>query len=224
MDPLSDAKVIDSWKTNAAAWSRAIRENTIASRNLVTNKAIVDAVTSRSPQTVLDIGCGEGWLVRALSEKGIEVLGVDAVPALIDRARAAGGGEFQVATYEAISEGALDVKVDVAVANFSLIGKESVDDLVHRVPSMLAPQGAFIVQTLNPIVANGSAPYENGWRPGSWTGFSPEFTDPAPWYFRTMGSWLQLFADSGFSAVDVREPSSPATGLPASVIFVAEFA
>src|ERR1700674_1682806 len=70
-DPLSDARIVDSWRKNASPWTTAVRENQIASRALVTNKAIIDAVLSRSPRTVLDIGCGEGWLVRSLSEHGI---------------------------------------------------------------------------------------------------------------------------------------------------------
>ena len=64
---------------------------------------------SAAPSTVLDIGCGEGWLVRALAERGIRAIGVDVVPSLIERATQAGGGEFRVASYEMIAAGALDL-------------------------------------------------------------------------------------------------------------------
>src|SRR5256885_2172438 len=111
--PLSDARILESWERNATPWTAAVRENQIESRRLVTNAAIVDAVLSRSPRTVLDLGCGEGWLVRTLSERGIRAIGVDAIPALIDQAARTGGGEFRVASYEDIAAGALDVTVDV---------------------------------------------------------------------------------------------------------------
>jgi len=75
-----------------------VRGNQIESRALVTNQAIVDAVLSRSPSTVLDIGCGEGWLVRALSSHGIDAVGVDVVPELIEHAKQAGGGTFRVSS------------------------------------------------------------------------------------------------------------------------------
>src|SRR4051812_29277257 len=175
MDPLSDAKIIDSWHKNAAPWADAVRESQIESRRLVTNQAIIDAVVARNPKTALDIGCGEGWLARALAERGIRAIGVDVVPDLIERATRAGGGEFRVASYQDIAAGALDVRVDVAVANFAMIGKESVDDLVASASRLLTPGGALIIQTLHPVIGAGDFPYKDGWREGSWSGFSSAF-------------------------------------------------
>src|SRR5687768_13531725 len=125
----NDAHVIASWQKNAVAWTAAVRENQIESRSLVTNQAIVDAVLSRSPSTALDIGCGEGWLVRALSSHGIDATGIDVVPALIEQAKQAGGGTFRVASYDQLVDDEPATKVDIAVANFSLIGEEPVERL-----------------------------------------------------------------------------------------------
>jgi 2-polyprenyl-3-methyl-5-hydroxy-6-metoxy-1,4-benzoquinol methylase len=221
-DPLSDARIVDSWRKNASPWTTAVRENQIASRALVTNKAIVDAVLSRSPRTVLDIGCGEGWLARALAEHGVSAVGVDVVPALIEQARKAGGGEFRISSYEDIAAGRLDISVDLVVANFSLIGKESVEGVIRRAPSLLNSGGSLVIQTLHPVASCGDESYADGWRTGSWAGFSEEFSDPAPWYFRTMESWETLLADSGFRILETREPVHPETGKPASVIFIAQ--
>lgn len=224
IDPLSDEKIVESWHRNAAPWTAAVRESRIESRKLVTNQAIVDAVLGRSPGTILDIGCGEGWLARALAEQGIRAVGVDVVPDLIEQAKRGGGGDFRVASYEDIAAGALDVQVDVAIANFSLIGKESVENLVGHAPKLLTKGGALIVQTLHPVVASGDLPYVDGWRTGSWTGFSTDFADPAPWFFRTIASWVALFTGSGFNLTELREPLHPATGRPASAIFICEVA
>jgi 2-polyprenyl-3-methyl-5-hydroxy-6-metoxy-1,4-benzoquinol methylase len=222
MDPLSDEKIIDSWHTNATPWTAAVRDKRIESRKLVTDQAIVDAVLSRRPKSVLDIGCGEGWLSRALAERGVErTVGVDVVPTLVEQARSAGGGEFRVASYEGIADGELDLSVDVAVANFALIGKDAVDALIRTSPSLLEPGGALVIQTLHPLVAGGDQAYQDGWRTGSWAGFSDDFSDPAPWYFRTLATWVELIASSGLTIQEMREPMHPATRKPASVIFIA---
>jgi 2-polyprenyl-3-methyl-5-hydroxy-6-metoxy-1,4-benzoquinol methylase len=224
VDPLSDEKIIDSWLKNAEPWTTAVRQDQIESRRLVTNRAIVDVVLARRPRTALDIGCGEGWLSRALTEQGVDVVGVDVVPELIERARQGGGGDFRVASYEDIAAGTLNLRVDAAVANFSLIGSDSVSGLIARAPGLLTPGGVLIIQTLHPIVACGEEPYRDGWRSGSWAGFSDDFTDPAPWYFRTLESWVQLLVESGLRLTSIHEPLHPGTGKAASIIFVAQAA
>jgi SAM-dependent methyltransferase len=220
--PLSDARIVESWHQNASPWTEAVRSREIRSRNLVTDRAIVDAILQRSPGSVLDLGCGEGWLARELSRHSIRVIGVDVVPGLIERAQNAGGGEFRVVSYEDISGGALDLSVDAVVCNFSLLGKESVEGIFATVPRMLHEGGFFIVQTVHPVVACGDLPYEDGWRMGSWEGFSADFTNPAPWYFRTVETWKNLFSTSGLTLLETREPVHPDTRAPASILFIGE--
>lgn len=157
MSSHNDAAVLASWSRNADPWVTAVRENEIASRVLVTNAAIVEAVRARHPRTAVDLGCGEGWLVRALPE--VRMVGVDAVPELVEAARLAGGGEFRQLSYEQIAAGELDLAVDLAVCNFSLIGKEAVDGLFRAAPTYLRRGGALVVQTVHPLASCGDAAY-----------------------------------------------------------------
>lgn len=223
-EPFSDAKIVESWGINAVPWTAAVREGQIESRKQITDQAITDSVVSRLPRSVLDIGCGEGWLVRELATRNMHVVGTDAVQKLIEEARRAGGGDFRVLSYEEIAAGKLKVSVDVVVCNFALLGKESVEGVFGAVPSLLNSHGAFVVQTLHPVMACGDLPYRDGWREGSWAGFSTDFSNPAPWYFRTLESWIKLFIDNGFQLCEVREPIHPKTRKPASIIFVGETA
>jgi 2-polyprenyl-3-methyl-5-hydroxy-6-metoxy-1,4-benzoquinol methylase len=222
MTQSQDEELIESWHKNAMPWTRAVRNAEIESRALVTDQAILDAILSRSPRSALDIGCGEGWLSRALSQRGIDVTGIDVVPELIEKAKNAGGGVFHVASYEEVAKTALSISVDVAVCNFSLIGNESVDGIMSTVPRMLNPSGSLVVQTIHPIAGSGGLPYEDGWRSGSWPGFNSDFIDPPPWYFRTMTSWEALFTRNRMALIETREPTNPHTRQSASIIFIAE--
>jgi len=222
MSLFSEAKIVESWQKNALPWAAAVRRGEIQSRKLATDRAIVDAVLSRSPSSVLDIGCGEGWLARELAAETIRVTGVDSIPPVIERAQSAGGGQFFVASYEEIAAGRLAISADVIVCNFSLLGNESVEGVFRAVPRMLNRSGSFIIQTIHPVAACGNLPYQDGWREGSWDGFSADFTDPAPWYFRTLETWKDLFSKNGLRLIETREPTHPITQRPASAIFIGE--
>jgi 2-polyprenyl-3-methyl-5-hydroxy-6-metoxy-1,4-benzoquinol methylase len=220
---VSDAHIIQSWHRNAAPWSAAVRNREIESRRLATDAAMVEAVRRQGGATALDLGCGEGWLARTLAGHGYQVTGVDVVPALIEAAQAAHpAGDYRVQSYESIGAGELDVSVDVVVANFSLIGKEAVEGVLRRVPALLAWGGACVVQTLHPATARGVHPYTDGWRDGSWAGFSADFIDPPPWYFRTVSGWIALLHSSGLRLREMEEPVHPTSGDPLSLILVAE--
>jgi len=216
----SDKKILESWKKNASPWLAAIRGKQIESRALVTDSAIVESITTISGNTVLDIGCGEGWLARELAQCGLLVTGIDAVLALINDAKELGGGTFHVLEYENISDKTIAEEYDIAVCNFSLLGKESVEYLFQVMPSLLKKGGYFVVQTLHPDTCCGELDYLDGWRVGSWAGFSEAFSDPAPWYFRTKETWIRLFQSNGFNIESVNEPINPNTGLAASLILV----
>jgi SAM-dependent methyltransferase len=219
---LTDEKIVESWSRNTDPWVAAVRGREIASRALVTDAAIVEAVRSCAPHSGVDLGCGEGWLVRALPE--VAMVGVDASAGLVEAARVSGGGDFRVMSYEEIAEGRLQLAVDVAICNFSLIGEASSAGLLRAAPTYLRPGGTLVVQTVHPLVSCGDAPYADGWREGSWAGFSSDFTDPPPWYFRTLASWVALFLDSGLRLTALREPTHPDTGKPVSLILMGQLA
>ncbi|MDH5778145.1 MAG: class I SAM-dependent methyltransferase [Gammaproteobacteria bacterium] len=221
MKSLSDKKIIESWHKNAHAWINAIRNNEIQSRVEITNQAIIDTILDLKPKSVLDIGCGEGWLVRELCQKGIDTLGIDVVAELIDYAQQTGKGRFDLISYEQLATNTLNEKFDLVVCNFSLLGKESVEDIFNIIPTLLNPGGHFVIQTLHPKTACGHLEYKDGWRDGSWDGFNKQFSDPAPWYFRTLASWERLYDTNSLNLLNNLEYFCQNNKL-VSIVFVAQ--
>jgi len=217
----NEEKIIASWKTNAASWIEIIANNGIESRKLITNKAIVDAVSNSQPVTALDLGCGEGWLSKTLQEKGIRVTGADVVPALIEKAKERITADFIVASYEdiAASTNLFGQQFDAIIINFALIGKESTDHILAALPRYLSQNGKLFIQTLHPFSRKSIDDYTTGWKDGSWEGLGGQFTMPYQWYFRTLEDWYLLLDRSGFHQLKVHDVLHPHSSLPLSVIF-----
>ncbi|HEX8243450.1 MAG TPA: class I SAM-dependent methyltransferase [Longimicrobium sp.] len=219
-DPL--LQIERSWTANAAAWTSAVRERRIESRRLATDGAILEAVLACGPRRVLDLGCGEGWLARALAERGVDAVGVDASAPLVEEARAV-GGVFHVLSYDDLGTPAADVlgaPFDVVSANFSLLG-DPLDDVLRAARRLMSPEGFLVVQTAHPWTARGDEPYADGWRVERFAGFGEGFAEPMPWYFRTLASWVGLIRGAGLHLTSVREPVHPESGIPLSLLLTA---
>ena len=219
--PSLESTLLQSWHANAEAWIEVIRSGAIESRQQVTDQAILLAIMGRQPERVLDLGCGEGWLLRALADRGIDAAGVDGDARLIEAARAAGSTKVHVARYAALVDAEIDVgrDYDLICANFSLLHQDIIP-LLAAMHALLVPGGAMIIQTLHPwAVAAGN--YQDGWREESFAAFKGQW-QPMPWYFRTLSSWLNALDMAGFQLVSLQEPQHPQSQLPQSLLMVAE--
>ncbi|OYQ37792.1 hypothetical protein CHU95_00330 [Niveispirillum lacus] len=213
---------LDSWYANASNWSKAIADGAIPSRRLVTDQAIISAILEGPATCILDVGCGEGWLARALTAQGRPVVGVDAVPALIDKCRALAGGvdTYHVASYADIiaDPDRIGSGFDLIVMNFALMDEDP-RPLLSALRRIAAPGGRMLIQTLHPGSLDG--PYENGWRTETFVGFEGEANwTPMPWYFRTIASWVDAVA-TDWHLTALKEPLNPVTRKPASLILMA---
>ncbi len=212
-----EQEVRDAWQANASAWSRAVRSGAIGSRARVTDAAVINQIKKSRPRSILDLGCGEGWLCRALKAEGIDTVGIDLVPALIAAAAAADpDGVYHCLDYDQLSR--LPLRVDAVIANFSLFSADLASTLA-AVSDLVVPGGSLIIQTLHPWVA-GTESYDDDWRLERFTDLDGGFPAASPWYFRTLSSWTQTFCESGWRLQTIQEPVDPATDLPASILFI----
>lgn len=221
---MNDDEILLSWHANAEAWATAVGGGVIESRAAVTNDAIVQAIRRHSPLRVLDVGCGEGWLVRELVNRGTDTIGIDAVAELTGRAAALGAGSFETVSYEDLIAGRWTppAPIDAAVCNFSLLGEGVVENLLRRLAVLLEQDGKLFVQTVHPATQTepDGSPAADGWRRETWQGFGRGFERPAPWYFRGRDSWVRLFEACGYRLLEMEEPRRPGGHRADSLLFV----
>ncbi len=170
------------------------------------------------PGSILDLGCGEGWLAGRLRDKlGCRTVSVDGSAELIRLApRTDPAGDYRILDYAAITAhpGQLGGPFDVAVANFALL-TEDFSSLLH---TLRAVAGSLVIQTVHPWTACGDAPYIDGWREETFATFGSDGWTPMPWYFRTLASWHRELAAAGWRVDELREPLDPANGRPFSLL------
>jgi 2-polyprenyl-3-methyl-5-hydroxy-6-metoxy-1,4-benzoquinol methylase len=224
-DSHSPADLLDhSWDENAKAWTVTVRDGRIESRRVATDRAIVDAVLRHAPRRVLDVGCGEGWLCRALGKHGIDCVGVDGSADLIRAARSADPeGEYHLLRYGDIDRLTEIVKVsatDVAVCNFALL-HEQIARILVAVHAVLRPGGILLIQTVHPWAVSDGSDYVDGWRTEDFAWSSCRFPKAMPWYFRTLESWTAVILDNGFVLDAIAEPLHPESRKPLSLLLAA---
>ncbi len=214
--------IVKSWAANAKKWIKTIENSEIESRRLVTNTVILQSILQQKPASVLDIGCGEGWLVNTLTKHKINAIGIDATKALIKNAKTKGKGMFKVMDYETLIKG-VDFEAmpfDLISINFALFENKKTAWLIKKLPHYLSKEGKIIIQTLHPFSIATEEAYKSAWRKDSWKGLKRNFTQPYKWYFRTLADWVKLFTKAGLVLEAIKEPLHPKTGQSASIVFI----
>jgi 2-polyprenyl-3-methyl-5-hydroxy-6-metoxy-1,4-benzoquinol methylase len=216
------ADIKRSWDANAQVWIRAVRQKIISSRKIGTDRFIVEAIKRLNPKSVIDIGCGEGWLVRQLSDdSSCQVTGIDGCEQLIKNAQSAHPrGHYSVQDYDhlALHPETLEGPYDVAVCNFALLDKNLVP-LLSAIRHNLNSNGSLLIQTLHPSSSNSDDDTRDGWRSEDFSALGSDPWQEMPWYFRTLTSWKHTLASAGFSTTASDGPGDPKTEKPLSILF-----
>ena len=209
-----------SWEINAEEWIKVIDQNEIASRQF-TNEAILNVLFKSKAQKILDVGCGEGWLTRAITKMGKVGVGMDCTVSLLENARTKGNETYYNLSYDDLIEGSKipETLFDAAVFNFCIYQNEELVPLLQEVKKSLTPNGEIIIQTLHPFfLIQNQLPYTSQWISDSWKGLPGNFSQGHSWYARTFERWFADFEKAGLTIGDIIEVNNQVVN-PISVIF-----
>ncbi|MEO1010303.1 MAG: class I SAM-dependent methyltransferase [Bacteroidota bacterium] len=199
--------ITKSWDENAQEWIRIIDSEMIPSRKF-TNRAVVQTLRNLEASKILDVGCGEGWLTREITQMGKVGIGLDAIEALLENARIKGPQAYYLLSYEAIIAGELipDAPFEAIVCNFCLYDKDSLAPLLSQLKKFLSKDGKIVIQTLHPFfLTQQDIEYKSQWLGDAWKGLPGKFKNGHSWYARTMEDWVSVIRKAGMGVAQLNE-------------------
>ncbi len=217
--------ILQSWEANAAHWNAAIDNKELLSRQLVTNEAIINAVLNTGAKTIVDVGCGEGWLCRALQQKGIQTYGIDGTAELVALARSKDAhGRYDCISFQSLvaADEGWQHQYDAVVINFALYEEAQTEELLSVLRNAVHAAGCLIIQTLHPcFFLKEGISYQSQWLTEDWAGLQRPFAQPYRWFYRTMSDWIKAIQLNGWQLKTILEPLHPETKKAASLILIA---
>lgn len=108
----------------------------------------IESFASLDGRRLLDVGCGEGELIRFARMRGATVFGIDPSRSATEKARAKGLPVF-TGTFEDYSQSNNSARFDFVVFDFVLETMESPSQILRKCRDLIADDGYLIVETGN---------------------------------------------------------------------------
>lgn len=107
-------------------------------------KGLVDLLSPKGGERILDLGCGTGALTAAIVERGAEVFGIDRSPQMVAQAKSKFPGlEFEVVD---ATEMEFEAEFDAVFSNAVLHWIPEAEKVVSGVARALKPGGRFVAE------------------------------------------------------------------------------
>lgn len=208
---------------------KIIRDHLDRYRSELTDRAVLDAIGPANGLTVLDAGCGEGYLSRILAQQGADTIGIDACTELIKSAQtlAAEAGlpiDYYAGTVDDLP--IRDGQCDIVVCNHLVNDLQNIATPFREFARVTREGGNLVILMLHPCFYGAHAERSNKTRyptPDEYfrlRTIAQEFTvagitSPAKvvMWFRPLEAYVSQLHESGFYITSLGEPHPSADQL-----------
>ena len=209
----------DLWNRVADDWRMQVGDEGDGNRLLNSDPVLWQFAGDVNGLTVLDAGCGTGYLSRKLHDRGARVMGIDFSERMIEIARAHNPDiDFRVdscAELRTID----DAHFDLVIANYVLMDTPDLHGTMLAFYRVLKPNGVAVLVFSHPCFPQGRAivsddgeavrydwhfPYfeQRQCIDPPWAHFTAEFI----WFHRPLSDYWKAFRAAGFVVVEFEEP------------------
>jgi ubiquinone/menaquinone biosynthesis C-methylase UbiE len=212
-------EIRDLWNRVADDWRMQVGDEGDGNRILNSDPVLWAFAGDVNGLTVLDAGCGTGYLSKKLHDQGARVTGIDFSERMIAIARTHNPAlDFRVDSCSALTTLA-DEHFDLVIANYVLMDTPDLPGTMAAFHRVLKPKGVAVLVFSHPCFPQGRATVsEDGdevsyrWNfsyfeqrrcvDPPWAHFTAEFL----WFHRPLSDYWKAFRAAGFIVVDFEEP------------------
>ncbi|VVB76836.1 2-phytyl-1,4-naphtoquinone methyltransferase [uncultured archaeon] len=143
------------WDRIADEYDKSVGEEGDFVHTRYINPAIFKFLGNAKGRSILDLGCGNGYLSRMLARKGAKVVGVDASQRMLDIAKEREASEMLGIRY--FLNDASDMKdirsgsVDCAISNMALHNVQNIKGTAKECARVLRRKGRIIFSIVHPL-------------------------------------------------------------------------
>ena len=223
------------WEENAEAFTDLIAGAGTPHHKNILNPCIEELLGDVKGKSLLDAGCGEGYLARYYTKKGADVVAIDLSPSLIEASETITNNEGLEVDYRVGDvchiESIPNETFDIVLSNLVLLNIPCLEDALKEYYRVLKKGGHLVFSIVHPAF--------NFYGPGKWemgekdpdtnrreglffkvddyfdekeferywrTRKGEKFPAPISFYHRTLATYLNAIATIGFNLVEFREP------------------
>lgn len=228
-------RIQKQWEDNAEAFTDLIAGVGTPHHKNILNPCVEELLGDVKGKTLLDAGCGEGYLARYYTKKGADVVAIDLSSTLIETSETITEQEGLEVDYRVGDvchiESIPDATFDIVLSNLVLLNIPCLEDALKEYYRILKIGGYLVFSIVHPAF--------NFYGPGSWemgekdpdtnrreglffkvdnyfdeqeyerywrTRNGEKFPAPISFFHRTLGTYLNGLIYAGFMLVDFREP------------------
>jgi len=225
---ISEEQISRAWDKVADEWTRRYDEHGDVNRRYITDPTIFRLVGSVAGLSILDAGCGNGYLCRLLAKRGAKMIGVDVSKRLVEIARQKENEAPLGITYH---KGSLcnlsmfkDETFDTVVSNLVLMDLPDLEKAFQELKRVLKKSGKLIFSIMHPCFSSAPVrgyvrvPQDSDrkedwlyWKVDRYFDRSLEIWGRIDWspvysYHRPLSDYMNALIRNGFTLTHFEEP------------------